>query len=45
MIILQNQKIIFQQLTSIQRKQDELEKRLTDIIGKSDWYKVSNLIL
>ena len=44
MIILQNQRIIHQQLLNIQHKHEELDKRLIDVIGKSDWYKVSKLI-
>ena len=39
--LLQNQRIIHQQLLDIQHKHEALEKRLTNIIEKSDWYKVS----
>ena len=41
MVILQNQRVIHQQLLDIQHKHEALEKRLTNIIEKSDWYKVS----
>jgi hypothetical protein len=44
MVILQNQRIIHQILLNMQHKHEELEKRLIDVIGKSDWYKVSNAL-
>lgn len=42
--ILQNQQIIPQQLLHQQHKNEEIEKRLTDITGKSEWYKANNNI-
>jgi hypothetical protein len=44
MAILQNQRVMHQQLLDIQHKHEELDKRLTDIIGTSDWYKVSIIL-
>ncbi|CAB4386269.1 unnamed protein product [Rhizophagus irregularis] len=37
--ILQNQRVIHQQLLGIQHKNEEFDTRLTDVIGKGDWYK------